>query len=219
MSELGGGGIPLYPTEACRRFDALLPDYLDGQDRPDVTDHAAGCVFCAALLADLLMVRAGAGEMVDEDPPARLWANVRATLLEEGLIRPAPPRRTWLDWFLRPVPAASLAAVLLVGFLSVRFWLNSPPKSISETDDPQLSASVAQVAEMERVFNDRSSALDPSLKAAYQRGLDALNAEIEECRSSLSRQPDDGLAREYLASAYHEKAAVLASALEAGDDR
>jgi hypothetical protein len=219
MPEHGGGGIPLYPTEACRCFDALLPDYLDGQDRPDVADHAADCAYCAALLADLLMVRAGAGEIGEEDPPARLWANVRATLLEEGLIRPARRQRAWLDWFLRPVSAASFAALLLVGFLSLRFWSSSHPKSFSEAEDPQLRASVAEVAEMERAFNDSSSTLDPSIKAAYQQGLNTLNSEIDECRSSLSRQPDDGVAREYLASAYNEKAAVLASALEAGDDR
>jgi hypothetical protein len=216
MSEHGGGGIPLYPTDDCQRFDLLLPDYLEGQDHAEVTAHAADCAFCAALLGDLLLVRASAGEIGNEEPPAHLWANVRARLLEEGLIRPPRRPRAWLDWFLRPVPAAAFAAVLLCGFLALRSMGYLHRHSSSPPVDPRLEASVS---EMERAFNARASRLDPNIKAAYQQGLTALNLEIQECRNSLSRQPDDGLAREYLASAFDEKAAVLASALEAGDDR
>jgi hypothetical protein len=222
MPEHGGGSIPLYPTAACQRFDRLLPDYLEGQDQPEVTAHAAECVFCAALLGDLLLVRASAGEIGEEEPSARLWANVRARLVEEGLIRASRSRPAWVDWFQRPLPAAGFAALLLCGFLSLRSLgylhrhSDSPRISSVARVDPRLEANVS---EMERVFEDHSSTLDPAMKAAYEEGLKALNLEIQECRSSLSRQPDDGLAREYLASAYHEKALVLASALEAGDDR
>lgn len=220
MPQQGVGGIPLYPTEACQRFDQLLPDYLEGQDHPHVAAHAADCAFCGAMLADLLLVRAEAGEIGSEEPPARLWANVRARLAEEGLIRPSRSRRAWLDWFLRPVPAASFAALLLCGFLTLRslgyLHRHAPSSSFAVIVDPQLDASVK---DMERAFRDRSASLDPSVRAAYEEGLKALNSEIDECRTSLSRQPDDGLAREYLVSAVNEKAAVLASALEAGDDR
>src|SRR5579859_8274952 len=111
MPEQGLGGIPLYPTEACRRFDVRLADYLEGQDDPEITGHAAECGFCAAMLGDLLLVRAAAGEIGNDEPPARLWANVRSRLAEEGLIRPARPAG-W-EWFLRPAPAAVFAAVLL----------------------------------------------------------------------------------------------------------
>jgi hypothetical protein len=221
MPEHEVGGIPLYPTEACQRFDLLLPDYLEGRDHPEVAAHAADCVYCGALLGDLLLVRAEAGEIGNEEPPARLWANVRARLAEEGLIRPSRSRRAWLDWFLRPVPAAAFAALLLGGFLALRSlghlpWHPAPAPISAVVVDPHLEASVK---EMELAFKDRSATLDPSMKASYEEGLKALNSEIEECRSSLSRRPDDGLAREYLASAFNEKAAVLASALEAGDDR
>jgi len=216
MPEHRGGGIPLYPTDDCQRFDLLLPDYLEGEDRPEVTSHAADCGFCAALLGDLLLLRASAGEIGNEEPPAHLWANVRARLVEEGLIRPVRRHRPWLDWFLRPVPAAAFAALVLCGFLTLRSMGYLHRHSPSAPVDPRLEASVS---EMERAFNDRASRLDPTIKAAYEQGLTALNLEIQECRNSLSRQPDDGLAQEYLASAFNEKAAVLASALEAGDDR
>src|SRR5579863_1333274 len=209
MSQQGVGGIPLYPTEACQRFDQLLPDYLEGQNHPDVIAHAADCAFCGAVLADLLLVRAEAGEIGGEEPPARLWANVRARLVEEGLIRPSGSRPAWLDWFLRPVPAASFAALLLCGFLTLRslgYLHHAHSSSFADIVDPRLEESVG---EMERAFHDQSSSLDPSVRTAYEQGLKALNSEIDECRASLSHQPDDGLAREYLVSAVNEKAAVL----------
>ena len=226
MPEHGGGGIPAYPAEGCRRFDLLLQDYLEGQDRPEVAAHAAECGFCAALLGDLLLVQAGAGEIGGADPPARLWANVRARLIQEGLIRPSRNRAAWMEWFLRPVPAAGFAALLLCGSLVLRSTGHLPWNSHSSRagtapmtasmEDPRLEANVA---DMERAFRDGSFNLSPRVKAAYEDGLNALNLEIQECRTSLSREPDNGLAREYLASAYNEKARVLASALEAGDDR
>jgi len=118
MPENAGGGIAGHPTDECRRFDLLLQDYLEGRDYPEVTSHAAQCGFCAALLGDLLLLQAAAGEIEGPEPPARLWSNVRAALAREGLIR--APRSRFADWFLRPVPAAGLAAVLLCGFLLLR---------------------------------------------------------------------------------------------------
>jgi len=190
-----------------------------------VTAHAAECAFCSVVLADLLVLREATNTFGPEEPPARVWAKVRATLAAEGLIRPRRQlRRAWLDWVLRPVPAAGLAALVLFAFLSLRargyLHLHPPPGPAPAAslvqEDAQLEGSVA---EMERLFQSQSSALDPSVRLAYQRSLEALNLEIEECRSSLKSEPGDGLASEYLVSAYHQKAQVLASALEVNDGR
>jgi hypothetical protein len=224
MSVYEGEGIQVWPSEACRRFDLQLQPYLEGEDRPELIAHAAECAFCAAVLADLLLVRDAAGAMGPEEPPARVWANVRTTLAEEGLIRPRrQPRRAWADWFLRPVPAAGLAALLLLGFLSLRTrgYLHLHPQyrpapTTAQSSDPQLESSVA---EMEHVFQAQSATLDPVMKLAYEKSLQTLDSEIQECRSSLEHEPGDGLAREYLASAYHQKARVLASALGVNDGR
>jgi hypothetical protein len=214
-------GIIRWPSEACRRFDLQLQSYLEGDDRPELKAHAAACEYCAAVLADLALLRTAAGELEPEEPPARIWANVRAALRQEGLIRPGCNwRRAWVRWLWSPIPAAALAAFLVLAFVSVRSRTKSHPNPPLQTIanvavDPSVETTVAA---MERAFQVQSAALDPSIRLAYDKGLASLDGEIRECQASLARQPNDSLTREYLASAYTEKAEVLASALELGDN-
>jgi hypothetical protein len=215
MQEQGGNGAAHGASAACLEFDAQLSDYLEGGDLPAVPAHAAECGFCGALLADLLLARSDAAELADDGPPARVWANVRAALETEGLIR--PPRRRWTEWLLRPVPAAGLTAIVLLSVFATRSWLHRNHQAATTAVaivDPGLVESVSQ---MEVAYRARSAGLNPTVKQAYEEDLKSLNGEIKECNASLALEPDDGFSREYLASAYTEKARVLESALELGD--
>lgn len=218
MEERGGNGKVTWASEACRQFDTDLEAYLEGEIRPNVGAHAAECAFCGTLLADLQMICTASAEPEPVEPPARLWANVRAALVEEGLIRP-PRLQGWWQWALRPAPMAAFAAMLIAGMLFLwsygpfRHEVHVAHRAVALVD-PSLTASVDN---MERAFRARSVSLDPNVQVAYEKGLSSLDKEIQECNDSLSQQPDDMLAREYLASAYTEKARVLASALELGD--
>lgn len=211
---------PGYPSEACLRFDAALADYLEGDSRSEVSAHAAECAFCGTLLADLELIRSAAEALeTAAEPPERLWAKVRKGLLAEGTIRARRRRWAWPAWVLQPMPAAALAGLVLVGCLSLGRWFNSSgapvsPSVISMAVDPGVQESVQ---EMEGVFRARTSSLDPVITAALRKDLDSLDSEIRECVASLKSRPGDGLARDYLAAAYTEKAQILASALDLGN--
>jgi hypothetical protein len=221
MQEQGGNGATHRIRAACQDFDAQLSDYLEGADRPAVVSHAAECEFCGPILTDFLLVRSATGELADLEPPGRVWANVRATLVAEGLIR--EPRRIppWRQWLLRPVPAAALAGLLLLSMFSVRAWVRQSQRArktvteVANIIDPNL---IRNVSQMELAFRARSGSLNPAVKRAYEQDLDSLNGEIKECNDTLAQQPDDGFSREYLTTAYTEKARVLESALELGDN-
>lgn len=208
------------PSGACLRFDAELPAYLEGEDRPTVAGHAAECAFCGAVLADLEVIRSAATELPPEEPPARLWANVRSTLVEEGIIR--SKRRllwAWPGWILHPLPVATVAGLILAGFLSLGRGVkwsgtHGTPSVANMAVDPGVQESVRQ---MEGAFRTRAAGLDPVIEAVFRKDLDSLDNQIRECQASLENRPDDGLAREYLAAAYTEKAQVLASALDLGN--
>jgi hypothetical protein len=207
-------GIIRWPSEACRRFDAQLQSYLEGEDRPELCAHASECDYCGAVLGDLLLLRTAAAELKPEDPPARIWANVRTALAQEGVIGPrGNSARSWLWWLWRPIPAAAVASLLLLAFVSLRSRTNSH-RNASYAFDPGVESTVS---EMERAFRAQSTTLDPRIKLAYDKSLATLNGEIRDCQASLAQQPDDSLTREYLTSAYNEKAEVLASALELGE--
>ena len=213
----------------CAQFDLALPAYLEGESRPEVVSHAAQCAFCSAVLADLQMIQTQASHVLIEDPPARVWANVRATLAAEGVFRePAP---AWLRWlpqksFLHYSAAfAATACMILLGtLLLVRPPISTQvPNSISSANNgapggPAMATADLRleqaVSEMEKSYKSREPNIDPVLQASYRKGLDSLDTSIRECKASVDKEPGNALAREYLTSAYQQKAAVLTAALE-----
>jgi hypothetical protein len=171
-------------------------------------------------------------EIPFEDPPARVWANIRAALAEEGTLSEPVPR--WQRWFRYvgvlpdPAPIASVAALAILGILllvhSRVFQSNltsNPPKLVAEaasaadyvSDDAKLTHTLE---EMEKSYWAREKSLDPSVQVIYQKSLRSLDNSINECRASVRRQPADDLAQQYLLTAYAQKAEVLTSALEFG---
>ena len=63
-----------------------------------------------------------------------------------------------------------------------------------------------------------SSALagDPAIDESLQKNLRIVNEFIAECESHLKKYPQDTLAREYLNSAYQQKAQLIAAMLDSG---
>ncbi len=77
------------PSGTCREFDAGLSAYLEQEGNPLVAAHAEECALCGVLLRDIRLLVAEAGRLELQDPPARVWLNVRAALAAEGLFHPA----------------------------------------------------------------------------------------------------------------------------------
>ncbi|MGD0694586.1 MAG: hypothetical protein ABSB82_06990 [Terriglobia bacterium] len=218
---------------ACRQFDLDLPAYLEGEDRPRVASHAQECAFCGVVLADLELIRSRSSELLLEDPPARVWANLHATLAAEGYLRePQVVPQGGMKWFpslgefhlMRyAAPFAAMACLILAATL---LTIRTNQNHVSRTSSPQASVPVnapeaavnaglvESVSAMEKSYREREKFLDPSIQASYRKGLKSLDDSIRECRDSLDKEPTDAVAREYLASAYQQKAAVLFAALE-----
>jgi hypothetical protein len=216
---------------ACYQFDIELPDYLEGEAKPHVDDHARQCARCGAILADFQQIITVGGQLPAPEPPATIWANVRAALETEGIIHePAGFLERWLGQLglaPNPVPLGALGcltilAALLVGTPAVPEHGGTPdePVTLSAMNSVPLQPASADsdlfrtIQELETSYNLRARSLDPSVKGTYEKSLGSLNSSIRECRDSLRQQPADALAREFLFAAYTQKAEVLASALE-----
>lgn len=215
---------------ACREFDLNLSALLEGGARPDVAAHARECPYCGALLADLNQMRVACRDLPQADPPARLWANVRAALVEEGIIREESP--AWQRWIPqltilenpRPLGALAGLALLALALLVSPRGIETPSRSgilpggASMTAAgffPELSPDLTRtLKEMEETYRAQEGSFEPALKATYRKSLETLNATIQECMRHCERDPGNALAREYLVHAYQMKAELLASALE-----
>ncbi len=221
-------------SAACYQFDAEVSAYLEDEPRPAVPAHAQNCQFCAATLADLELIRSASRQLRLEEPPAILWTRIRARLVSEGIL--SEPTGILSRWFERigllpsaaPVAAlaslAVLAAILVIpatNFQPVR--LNNPSTLSSTASDSPVKPAIESdeetrlartVGDVESNYKAHESALEPTVKATYQKSLESLNTSIRECHASIQKEPSNALAREYLLSAYAQKAQVLAAALE-----
>jgi len=216
---------PELSRSACRAFDLELSAFLEGERRLEVERHAQDCEFCSVVLADLEAIREASGALPLEDPPARMWLNLRATLAAEGLVKEPVawferfPGFAWFEW---AAPVGALALLAITAGLLVRTpgrLENLDPADTTvgllapvEFDvSPELAKTVTG---LEENYAAREAKLDPAIKATYRKSLDALNDSIKECRATVEAKPSDTLAQEYLMAAYAEKAEVLQSALE-----
>ncbi len=218
-------------NEACGQFDADLAGYLEGEYRPDLITHARECAFCAVVLSDLERLRSLSRELAREEPPPGVWANIRAALAAEGILR--EPASAWPSWFpqagLLPqlAPLGALACLVILGASLLeppgalergtrmaRVTARERPIVASQVYPAEETDLARTVRDMESSYRARESFFEPAVKATYQKGLESLNASISECLDSVRREPANTLAREYLLTAYARKAQVLAVALE-----
>lgn len=217
--------------EACREFDRDLPAYLEGEERPAVFTHAKQCPYCSVVLADFEQIRLSSRHLPQEEPPARVWANIRANLEAEGIIREQVP--AWQRWLLRPAlfprsaPLGALAALALFAAT-----LLTPPRNMENPNGLNALAPGGKIAAasvvpfgvddnlartlsaMEETYLAREDSLEPTIKDTYRRSLESLDTCIQECQRHCQKEPGNALARQYLVRAYQTKAEVLASALE-----
>jgi hypothetical protein len=215
----------------CRQFDLDLPAYLEGENKPTVLAHARECSYCSLVLADLEQIRFVSRHLPLEEPPVRVWANIRATLADEGILHEQVP--AWHRWFNRlPLVSESVPVGALAGLAILALTLLNSPKGLESPGTLDALSGNQQVVtagmmsadfdsnitrtlkEMEEAYVGRESSMEPTVKETYRRSLDCLDANIAECLKHCRRDPHDALARQYLSRAYQSKAEVLTSALE-----
>lgn len=221
-------------SENCLRFQSALPGYLEGESFPEVPAHAAECEYCRCMLADLEIIRKTSAEPAEDAPPAAVWSAIRASLIEEGIIR--APKSVWQRWLPGrgrgllgyPAPiavAASVAIVAVVLFKAPGYLVRSPLQPAAYTlhaaafmqgsAAPQNTAALRQtISEMEQAYRDNQSSFEPSMRATYEKSLTSLDNEIRECQVSMKQEPENRVAEDYLSNAYAEKIQLLQTALE-----
>jgi len=219
----------------CEDFEQIIEERGFAELPEAAQTHAAGCPSCTALVEDFSAILAAAREIPAEvEPPARVWVALEAQLIAEGIIRQpsivALPGKTpaWWKSFAtllggrRLAMAAVAALVLVAGAYQLRH--HSPvatpqgsrvavPEPYAETDSTldREEQSLGPIQNVGTLGNGASN-----VDAALRENLATVNAFIKECRKRLEEDPNDPMAREYLSTAYQQKAEILAAMMERG---
>ena len=216
----------------CKDVESVLEQEQIAPLPEQARAHVAGCTSCQNLVADFNAIIAAAERMPAEiAPPERVWISLRAQLEAEGIIReqvPAavPERAPFWQTLARLFQGRALAtaAVGLVIVLGALFQMYQTPPAVTEkpsASDPFASTAAAlseqerDLADMQRVGTAGRAASAP-VDASLQKNLRELDKFIAECAQHLKEQPQDELAREYLAAAYQQKTELLSAMIDRG---
>jgi hypothetical protein len=212
----------------CHELENMLSQEPDGAMPPALAEHLKVCADCRALAADLEAIRLGSFDLpAEEEPPARVWAQIRLQLEAEGLIREprferAPRSSAGWVFFQRPAFAGTILGLLLLaaGLVGVRGVgtrsnLNAEWNPAIQPMQPEATQQVASLDASEAGIESLQQ-VDPGVQVVFKRDLALVDNAISTCEKSVREQPDNDLAREYLYDAYQQKAQLLAVAMDRG---
>jgi anti-sigma factor RsiW len=185
--------------------------------------HLAECDACRGYVADLTSIVATAHLLpIEVEPPARVWVSLRAQLESEGIIKTEKqPGRlagaSWLgsfgDLFRSRALATAALGIFLVGGIALQMQKpGTPPDAEREPFSEVAMALDQQERDLTSVNQVSTSDVDASLR----QNLQTLDDFIADCKHRVKEEPQDDLAREYLSSAYGQKAELLSAMMERG---
>jgi len=199
----------------CNDFEQVIEQSSFVQLPEAARAHAADCPSCTALLADFTAILAAArGIPAEVDPPASVWVALRAQLEAEGIIRQpeiavGPEKARWWQGF-GWLTAGRLLATTGVAALILAVGLF---RAYQPRPDRPVPHPISQV----EPFADTASTLSVSpVDNSLRENLATVNGFIKECRKRLQEDPNDQMARDYLSTAYQQKAEILAAMMERG---
>jgi hypothetical protein len=211
----------------CQELEQVLEQWFPGSLSPEAAAHLEACQNCRALIADLEAIQEAAGRLGNEDrelaPPERVWLNLRAQLAAEGIIS-GEREPSWLATLWGSIPRPALAAAYL-SLLLAAAALGGLWNSFRTTPGTpeQIAAVRAATANMDSQFNVVETGTvkslpqtDVDLTATLRRNLDAVDNFIAVCEKSVREEPQNEMAREYLYSAYQQKAELLSTMMDRG---
>jgi hypothetical protein len=210
----------------CDEFERVLPELGSGHSI-EQEEHLRSCSACSDLVADLNAISRQARLLQgSEEPSPWVWNSIEVALRQEGLIRQPqqersfvhPPRLSWkLRWL---VPAAAVFLVVFGVLLRQRGTgvaqlakQQSRPADVVTADPQLLNQAEVMAGDDLQLLNTVASRM-PSMRAAYEANLRAVNAYIRDAEQSAHSDPNDEVAQQYLRNAYEQKAMVYEMALD-----
>jgi hypothetical protein len=193
----------------CVELQNSLAEIEDGSSTEQQA-HLKVCPTCVTLLAELNLIASTASHLREANEPSpRVWNSIEIVLRQEGLIRRPQSQRTpltsfaarwgWARWM---APAAATLLILMGIYLkqhsSHRQMVNLTPPSQPSSD---LAMAGMNDDDLLQVVSDQA----PDTKAEYEENLRRVNEYIQDAKSNVAADPNDGEARRSLMEAYQEK--------------
>lgn len=199
----------------CDEFDVHAARWLEGERTPEAAGHLRSCTRCSTRMADLELIVSAAATLPELEPPERIWTALRTQMDREGLFRERKGLAERLRGLLPAAPRTALATAA-ISALAVLLLLTPQPPTVQAPrpgGDWDARWNLAQVHEQlasaEALAGQEVHLRDPEVVASYHQNLALVDDLIGECQKKVNEDPNDELARQYLATAYQQKADLL----------
>jgi fermentation-respiration switch protein FrsA (DUF1100 family) len=208
-------------TMDCNDFLNHLDAWLEGDEHSEARAHASECFQCRGLVEDFGAIQTAARELSagDPEPPARLWISLRAQLEQEGLIRDRKKGR--LRGLFAAIPRPALAGAYLTILLAAAFAASGPiHRRVNEYRWIQGNQTAALGEQLNTAEQNTVASLtdtNPVVTASLHKNLAIVDNYIALCEKSVREDPENEIARDYLYTAYQQKADLLAQMADRGD--
>lgn len=213
----------------CHKSRRLIGDLLDGTikpgDRAKLEAHLQSCPDCRSLAEDFQKIASEAKTLSEDEPSDKVWPavlkGVRDARRAERLDRARPAALA--SPFARPALKWAGAAVVLVAGIAIGIVLGRRPwtgATVAENGAKARLGTVAKLEEAEKHYllaiqamtdavHPASGDLNPQMAAMFESDLRIVDSAIQQCRTAVTRQPEDLDARVFLLGALQKKMDVL----------
>jgi hypothetical protein len=209
----------------CSKTHRLIGEKLEGtigaQDLAELKKHLEKCADCRDLMKDFESIAEDARSLPKREPSGRVWTaiveDVRKARRAPKGDRAIKPR--WLYIFAAGRPrwawAAALTLVIVGGIVAgIHPWRSAPGPESDER------FAVAKLKEAENYYRlaikslgeaigSEKNGFDPQVAAMFAQNLKDIDAVIQDCRTAVTRDPNDVETRLFLLDAYKNKVAIL----------
>jgi hypothetical protein len=203
----------------CSEFWQFSSEWMEGQRKPAAVSHLADCPGCRALIADLEMIRRASALLPEEEPPARIWSAIKSQLEKEGVIR--APKTSWRERFatfgaFRPAMAGAYLSLIIAGAILLGGHLKTTNRAAQralwlQSTQKNTMPLAAELSKAERKSLPMLQARDNDVTATLNRNLAIVDNMISVCEKGVRQDPQNEMMRDYLYTAYQQKADLLAT--------
>src|SRR5262245_32446094 len=191
----------------CIEMQSRISDWVDGAPAEgEIESHVRVCPACAAFHRDVLALKQTSGALGLVEPPSRLWANLQAQLVSEGLIKAQDRQQTFWQRLVSAVSMPSLKPAfggailaLLISTTVVYFYTQrggprvSPEAQIfHELQQAEVHYQKA-IEALSEVSKKKIETLDPAMAQILNDNLATMDYYVKECQDAVSSSPDNPL--------------------------
>jgi hypothetical protein len=199
----------------CVELQQSLAEVEDGSG-VEQRAHLRACPACSALVQELDLIVAAAGELRAADEPSpRVWNSIEIALRQEGLIRPQAKRPMLPSFAARWGAARWLVPAAAMLLLAVGIYLRRESQPPQVAEQPHVAVPVANASDMDDADLIQEVADNaPAMMTQYRENLRQVNESIRDAQGVVDESPNDQEARRSLMDAYQQKSMLFEMAMD-----